>query len=82
LSGGNLVALRLDSDLSSAVTGLTAAAFIGCYDVQSTKMPFFAYIDASATGIKTGTTGGTAAGCLKVLDGGTTKYIQLFSAVS
>ena len=41
----------------------------------------FLQIGAS-TGLTTGTTGNTAAGCLKVMDGVTQKYIQLFSAVS
>lgn len=82
LSGGNLMALRLDSDLSSAVTGLTACAYVGLYDVTATKMPFFLYIDASATGCKGATTAATAAGTLKVNDGGTTKYIQLWGAAS
>ena len=36
----------------------------------------------ASTGLTTGTTGSTAAGCLKVMDGVTQKYIQLFSAVS
>lgn len=36
----------------------------------------------TATGVTTGTTGATAAGCLKVLDGATPKYVQLFSGVS
>lgn len=50
LSGGTMYALRVDSDLSSAVTGLTTAAFIGIHDVNGTnKMPYFLDFDASAT---------------------------------
>ena len=52
LSGGSMYALRIDSDLSSAVTGLTTAAMIGIYDVNGTnKMPYFLHFDASATSV-------------------------------
>lgn len=42
LSGGSAYALRVDSDLGSAVTGMTKAAFFGVSDVNGTnKMPLF-----------------------------------------
>jgi hypothetical protein len=82
LNTGHYMAIRLDSDLTSVLTGVPAAAFIGVYDVGAQHMPNFLYIDSSASSIKTGTTASTAAGCLKVNDGGTVKYIQLFTTAT
>lgn len=43
LSGGSAYALRVDSDLASAVTGMTKAAFLNFTDLNDTnKMPLFA----------------------------------------
>ena len=82
LSGGELFSLRLDSDLSSAVTGLTSAAYLGIFDVQSTKMPQLMAIDGSATGCLSASNGNATAGTIKILVGGVQKYIQMYSSVS
>jgi hypothetical protein len=82
LASGHLLSLRLDSALETAVTGVTKNAFIGCYDVGTYHVLNFLYIDASASGVTTGTTASTAAGCLKVMHNGTQKYVQLFSTAT
>jgi hypothetical protein len=82
LSAGTLAALRLDSDLSSAVTGMTTVAWIALTELQSNKVPFLLATDFSSGGCIGATTGATAGGTLKVSINGTTKYIQLFNSAS
>lgn len=82
LSGGTAYALRIDSDLVSAVTGLTACAAIGVIDGQTNKMPVLIHFDSSATGMIGATTAATAAGTIKVNHAGTIKYLQMYSSAS
>jgi hypothetical protein len=76
---GSYYAANLVADLGSALGSVTDAAFIGCSDLQSNKMPYFASIDSSATGCVVSTNPATAAGGIKVKVAGAVRYIALYS---
>ncbi len=89
LSGGTYAALRLDSDLASALNA-TAASWIYIEDLQSSKIPLFLNaptVDTSNMYIAAGTSAGSAgdatkANAQKVLAckiGGAMVYIPVFT---
>lgn len=94
--GGGLVS-QVDVPSGATITTVAAGVLIKTNDLGGTHTgnavgiyvpgpgagTFDQFLQLGAsTGMTTGTTGATAAGCLKVMDGSTQKYIQLFSAVS
>jgi microcompartment protein CcmK/EutM len=88
LSGGTLAALQVDSDLGSAVTGMTEAAFIRVADINGTnKMPLLIATDGVGSGsgattlIKTGSAFATCTGGLRCQIGGSVVWIP-FGTIS
>jgi hypothetical protein len=82
--GGTGVSLRLDSDLASAYAN---GAFLGLWDVNTQKMPFFLNMVGVAAGSGTAYKSGTAStftnGGLRVLlPDGSTGYIPIGTTCS
>jgi hypothetical protein len=76
LAGGSICALRIDTDLNSAVSGMTESALIDIRELQTNKMGYF-LTTTDVTGCLKGSAPGAINNALKCRINGTDLYIPL-----
>jgi hypothetical protein len=76
LAGGSIAALRIDTDLNSAVSGMTESTLIDIRELQTNKMGFF-LTTSDMTGCVKGSAPGAANNALKINLNGTVAYIPI-----